>query len=205
MKKYLCEEEYNQIISIGKIDNISNAKKLGKRLEMMGIDSYVDGDEFYISVEQDRNDPHYVDDIANIAKKEYNKLCGMSIPSSFKLAENEFKWICQECISRLIESSFVNDALFAIVKAQAKKMARKKIMQMFMNKRDGAENTPRSKFDACVINVCDSCNYSNEREIAKIINNAIDCVMDAECKQPNLSEYDMFSKINNGISNFINL
>ena len=205
MKKYLREEEYNQIVNLGKIDDVSNAKKLQKRLNMMGIDSYVDGNEFYISVEQDRNDPHYVDDITNIARKEYNKMFNVGLPASFKLAENELKWLCNECVFRLLESSFVNDALFAIVKAQAKKMARKKIMQMFQNKRDGGTNTPKSKFDSCVIKVCDFKNYMSEKEIARIINNAIDCVMDSECREPNLSEYDMFSRINKGIENFIEL
>ena len=115
---------------------------------------------FKVQVEQDRNDPHYVDDMVDIARKEYNRLNGVTIPSSFKLAESEFKWICHECVMRLVEASFVNDALFAVVKAQAKKMARKKIMQMFQNRRDGGENTPKSKFDGCVIKVCD---FKNNR------------------------------------------
>lgn len=205
MKKYLREEEYNQIVKIGDVNDIMSAKSLRKRLDMMGIDCYIDGNEIFISVEQDRNDPHYVDDMVDIARKEYNRLNGTTIPSSFKLAESEFKWICHECVMRLVEASFVNDALFAIVKAQAKKMARKKIMQMFQNRRDGGENTPKSKFDGCVIKVCDFKNYMNEKEIARIINNAIDCVMDAECREPDLSEYDMFSRINNGLEKYLNL
>lgn len=204
MKKYLREEEYNQIVKIGTLQSPKQYRELEEKLYSMGIDTLLKGNEFYISVEQDRNDPHYVDDMVDLARKEYNNVVGLNF-SSFKLAESELKWVFAECINRLINESVVNDALFAIVKAQAKKMARKKIMQIIMGKREGDEYQPRNKFDKCILNVCDIKKYINEKEIARIINHAIDCVMDEECRLPDLSEYDMFMKISNGIEKFIKL
>lgn len=204
MKKYLKEEEYNQIVKIGRLQSAKQYRELEERLYSMGIDALLKGDELYISVEQDRNDPHYIDDVVDLAKKEYNNVVGVNI-SSFKLAENEIKWVFVECINLLLNENVVNDALFAIVKAQAKKMARKKIMQIVMCKREGDKYQPRNNFDKCILNVCDIKRYINEKDIARVINYAIDCVMDEECRLPDLSEYDMFMKINNGIEKFIKL
>lgn len=205
MKRILHEEEYNQIVKIGKIYDKNIIKKLQHRLSVMGIDSHVDGDEVYITVEQDKNDPHYVDDIVDIAKKVLAKLSdnGFSL-SSFKLAENEFKWVCNECIKRLLEASVFNDAMFAIVKAQAKKMARKKILQMCQNYKKGEQNTPKTRFDKCVYDFCEKSGFINENELVKLVCLAIDKLMDAECKRPDMTEYDMFLNINNDLKDYIN-
>lgn len=203
MKRYLYEEEYNQIVKICSITDVKKIKKLKQRLDLMGIDSFIKNNEFYISVEQDRNDPHYVDDIVNIARREYAKLDNDNLFHSFKLAENELKWVCHECVKKIMENSVINDALFGIVKGQAKKAARKKIMQYFQTKKEGAKPTPKTRFEQTIFNICDSNHYANEREISQRINNAIDELMNNECRIPDLSEYEMFSIISKELINYI--
>ena len=207
MKRILKEEEYNQIISLGKVQDNNKAKSICSKLYNMGIDCYLDNDELYIQVEQDRNDPHYVDDVYNMAKKIYdsyeNRL--KLACSKQKLTPNELNFILKECVKKLTEASVFNDAMFAIVKAQAKKMAFQKIKKMFAAKRNGEECSCKSKFDKCALKLCDFKNYMNEKECVTILCNAIDKLMDDECRMPDLSEYDMFSKINNYIGNYLNL
>lgn len=199
MKRILHEEEYNQIVKIGKIYDKNIIKKLQHRLSVMGIDSHVDGDELFITVEQDRNDPHYVDDVASLARAEYNRVNGENNSlSHYSLAENEFRWICNECIKFLIEGATVNEVTFAMVSSLIKKDIYKKIKCYF---RDG-DIEVRSKFDGIVRDCCRTVN-GNKKAIYNTLSNAIDSLMNAECREPNMTEYDMFVAIKNNIENYL--
>ena len=198
-KSCLREEEYNQVISLGKVSNIEIAKELKKRLYVMGIDCHLQNGEFYITVEQDRNDPHYVDDVTSLARAEYNRLNSEYNPlDSYKLAENEFKWICNECIKLLTEGSEVNEVAFGLVTSLIKRDIYKKIKTYF---RDG-DIEMKSKLDRVVRNCCRSCK-GNKKNIYNTISNIIDTIMDDMCREPGMTEYDMFSVIRNNIDRYI--
>lgn len=198
-KSCLREEEYNQVISLGKVSNIETAKELKKRLDVMGIDCHLQNGEFYITVEQDRNDPHYVDDVTSLARAEYNRLFSEHNPlGSYKLAENEFKWVCNECVKLLMEGDKVNDVAFALVSSLIKKDAYKKIKTYF---RDGDINV-KTKFDMVIRKLCRS-TQGNKKMIFNTISDAIDKLMNETCREPNMTEYDMFLAIRNNIDKYI--
>lgn len=200
----LYEEEYNEVHKIGRAKTPEQAIKIVKKIRNIGIEAYNKGNDVIISVEQDRNDPHYVDDMIQMCRNIIKPQPQQEF-SQYKLAENETKWICSECIKILLGESAVENVMFAIVKSQAKKMAFQKIKKMFAAKRNGEECPCKSKFDKCALKLCDFKNYMNEKECVTMLCNAIDKLMDNECRMPDLSEYDMFSKINNYIGNYLNL
>ena len=59
----LKEEEYNEIHKIATVFDSKAAEEISEEINAMGIDSYSVNNSIYIYVEQDRNDPKYVDDI----------------------------------------------------------------------------------------------------------------------------------------------
>lgn len=199
MKKFLREEEYNQIIKIGEIFKPEHIEAIRERLDVMGIYFHIKNNELYIEVEQDRKDPHYVDDIIELVRNEYNDIVNSyDDETSFKLAESEVKWILNQCAIRLTEGSVFNEATFAIVKSQAKKNAYNKVKKYFID----SEEEPRTNFDRCIKMACTNMN-GTQKEICHKICNAIDCLMNSECREPGMSTYDMFSLISKHIQNYI--
>lgn len=60
----LQEEEYNEIRKIATFFDEKAANEVMEEIESLGIDAYVVGKTLYILIERDKNDPHYVDDLA---------------------------------------------------------------------------------------------------------------------------------------------
>ena len=85
MKRKINEEEYNQVIKLGACGNEHEALDIVYNLEHEGIESYNEGNVVYISVEQDRNNPHYIDDV-----KEY----AMNIINNMRNTTNKMKLAC---------------------------------------------------------------------------------------------------------------
>ena len=68
----LNEEEYNEIHKIACLFDEKAAIEIAETLNSEGIDAYAIKNSLYITVEQDKNDVRYVDDIINHCKKVVN-------------------------------------------------------------------------------------------------------------------------------------
>ena len=205
MKNILKEEEYNQIISLGTFDNPDIALAIQHKLYNMGIDTELKDNELLLSVEQDRNDPHYVDDVLNIAKNEIKKCLSQTkynerqnlACSKTRLTNNELNFILSECIKILTEGEVFNDAMFAIVKAQAKRMARKKIISALTS----SDFECKTNFDKCISKICSLKKFMSQNDCIRMAFNAIDEIMENECKTNGLTEHDMYKIVVRGLMN----
>jgi hypothetical protein len=65
----LNEEEYNEVVPIARAYDEDSAQEISMHLIRNGIESYAEDNIVYAMIEQDRNDPHYVDDVKKYAKK----------------------------------------------------------------------------------------------------------------------------------------
>ena len=198
----LYEEEYNEVHKIGRAKTPEQAIRIVKKIRNIGIDAYNEGNDVIISVEQDRNDPHYVDDMIQMCRNIIKPQPQQEF-SQYKLAENETKWICSECIKILLGESAVENVMFAIVKSQARKVIFNKIKNYFIRKSEGDDPQPRTKIEKSVFRVCDFRNNLSQKEIKNVLFSALDELMNAECNKPNMPDYDMFSLINNNLDKYI--
>ena len=111
MRRKLNEEEYNQVIKLGACGNKHEALDLVNNLKNEGIDSYNEGNVVYISVEQDRNNPHYVDDIKEYAMNMFKQSCGnmgkmklaCSKKKTVKLTESKLKNMIKEAVRNALK------------------------------------------------------------------------------------------------------
>lgn len=116
MRHNLNEEEYNQVIKLGACGNEHEALDLVYNLKHEGIESYNKGNVVYISVEQDRNNPHYVDDVKEYAMDMFNQACGnmgkmklaCSKRKTIKLTESKLKSLIKESIEEVLNTMNVN-------------------------------------------------------------------------------------------------
>lgn len=112
MKRRLNEEEYNEIIKLGVCNNEQQASEIIYKLQDEGIDSYNEGNIVFISVEQDRNDPHYIDDVKEYAMRIFKETCGASNKmklacskkNTVKLTESKLKQIIKEAVINELKS-----------------------------------------------------------------------------------------------------
>ncbi len=110
MRHKLNEEEYNQVIKLGACGDEHEALDLVYNLKNEGIDSYNEGDVVYISVEQDRNNPHYVDDVKEYAMSMFKQACGnmgkmklvCSKRKTMKLTESKLKSLIKESVRKAL-------------------------------------------------------------------------------------------------------
>ena len=65
---YLNEEEYNQICQIADVGSAELAEEIADAINETGIYAYNKSSIVYAVIEQDPNDPHYVDDVVNKCK-----------------------------------------------------------------------------------------------------------------------------------------
>lgn len=65
---YLNEEEYNQVCEIGDMGDIETAEEIADSINEKGIYAYNRSTIVYAVIEQDANDPHYVDDVVEKCK-----------------------------------------------------------------------------------------------------------------------------------------
>lgn len=65
---YLNEEEYNQICQIADVGSAELAEEIAEAINETGIYAYNKSSIVYAVIEQDPNDPHYVDDVVNKCK-----------------------------------------------------------------------------------------------------------------------------------------
>lgn len=112
MKHKLNEEEYNEVIKLGVCNDEQQASEIVYRLQDEGIESYNEGNAVYISVEQDRNNPHYVDDVKEYAMNMFKQACGASNKmklacskkNTVKLTESKLKQIIKEAVINELKS-----------------------------------------------------------------------------------------------------
>ena len=110
MRHKLNEEEYNQVIKLGACGNEHEALDLVYNLKNEGIDSYNEGNVVYISVKQDRNNPHYVDDVKEYAMNMFKQACGnmgkmklaCSKRKTMKLTESKLKNLIKESVRKAL-------------------------------------------------------------------------------------------------------
>ena len=110
MKRKINEEEYNQVIKLGACGNKHEALELVNNLRNEGIDSYNEDNVVYISVEQDRNNPHYVDDVKEYAMNMFKQTCGnigkmklaCSKRKTMKLTESKLKSLIKESVRKAL-------------------------------------------------------------------------------------------------------
>ena len=65
---YLNEEEYNQVCQIADVGSAELAEEIADAINETGVYAYNKSSIVYAVVEQDPNDPHYVDDVINKCK-----------------------------------------------------------------------------------------------------------------------------------------
>ena len=111
MKHKLNEEEYNEVIKLGVCNDEQQASEIVYRLQDEGIESYNEGNVVCISIEQDRNDPHYVDDVKNYAMSIFNEMCkndnqrmriACSKHKTLKLTESKLKSLIKESVRKAL-------------------------------------------------------------------------------------------------------
>lgn len=117
MKRKINEEEYNQVIKLGICDNENQALDIVYELQDNGIESYNKGNIVYISAEQDRNNPHYIDEIQEYAMNIFNKKCNTSNKmklacskqKNMKITETKLKSLIKESVKKaLTETNLSN-------------------------------------------------------------------------------------------------
>lgn len=111
MKHKLNEEEYNEIIKLGVCNDEQQASEIVYRLQDEGIESYNENNIIFISIEQDRNNPHYVDDVKNYAMSIFNDCCkstnqqmklACSKRKTMKLTESKLKNLIKESVRKAL-------------------------------------------------------------------------------------------------------
>ena len=197
----LHEEEYNQIVKIGRFGDKRKALIAVEKIKNLGVYAYSEGPEVFVSIEQDRNDPHYVDDVVSICRNMFKS--NTNDFGKYKLAESEFKWVCDETIKCLMNESYFNNTMYATAKSQLLKMANNKIRLMFLYNRRGDNFEPETKFENAIYRVCQENNFISKRTILDKISKAINKIMIGGCKNTNMSQHDMLSYVNNTIEDYI--
>ena len=101
-ESFLNEEEYNQIVKIAKMESERCASEVVEELQSIGIDAFNQGNMVMACIEQDRNNPHYVDEVVykckEIAKKYIETHSEMEPMYALKecyLNEEEYNQVCQ--------------------------------------------------------------------------------------------------------------
>ena len=98
----LNEEEYNQIVKIAKMESEYCALEVVEELQSMGVDAFNQGNMVMAYIEQDKYNPHYVDDVTRKCKeiaREYIETHSEAEPMyalrECYLNEEEYNQICQ--------------------------------------------------------------------------------------------------------------
>lgn len=111
MRRKLNEENYNQVIELGTCSDLDKVSEVIYRLKEEGIEAYNKGNKVIISVEQDRNNPHYVDDIREYAMNIFNNACretgkmklACSKNKTVKLTESKLKNMIKEAVHNALK------------------------------------------------------------------------------------------------------
>ena len=132
-ESFLNEEEYNQIVKIAKMESERCASDVVEELQSIGVDAFNQGNMVMACIEQDRNDPYYVDDVVRKCKEiareyiethsevepmyalrecylneeEYNQVCQIADVGSAELAEEIADMINERGIYAYNKSSIV--------------------------------------------------------------------------------------------------
>ena len=132
-ESFLNEEEYNQIVKIAKMESERCASDVVEELQSIGVDAFNQGNMVMACIEQDRNDPYYVDDVVRKCKEiareyiethsevepmyalrecylneeEYNQICQIADVGSAELAEEIADMINERGIYAYNKSSIV--------------------------------------------------------------------------------------------------
>ena len=101
-ESFLNEEEYNQIVKIAKMESEHCALEVVEELRSMGVEAFNQGNMVMVRIEQDRNDPYYVDDVVRKCKEiayeyieTYSEMEPMYALRECYLNEEEYNQICQ--------------------------------------------------------------------------------------------------------------
>ena len=132
-ESFLNEEEYNQIVKIAKMESERCASDVVEELQSIGVDAFNQGNMVMACIEQDRNNPYYVDDVVRKCKEiareyiethsevepmyalrecylneeEYNQICQIADVGSAELAEEIADMINERGIYAYNKSSIV--------------------------------------------------------------------------------------------------
>ena len=112
MKRRLNEEEYNQVIKLGVCGNKHEALDIVNNLKNEGIDSYNEGNVVYISVEQDKNNPHYVDDVKEYAMNMFKQVCGNTNKMKLACSKQKNMKITESKLKKIIKEAVLDEILF---------------------------------------------------------------------------------------------
>ena len=98
----LNEEEYNQIVKIAKMESEHCALEVVEELKSLGVEAFNQGNMVMAYIEQDKYNPHYVDDVTRKCKeiaREYIETHSEAEPMyalrECYLNEEEYNQICQ--------------------------------------------------------------------------------------------------------------
>lgn len=101
-ESFLNEEEYNQIVKIAKMESEHCALEVVEELQNIGVEAFNQGNMVMAYIEQNRNDPYYVDDVVRKCKeiaREYiethSEVAPMYALRECYLNEEEYNQVCQ--------------------------------------------------------------------------------------------------------------
>ena len=101
-ESFLNEEEYNQIVKIAKMESEHCALEVVEELQNIGVEAFNQGNMVMAYIEQNRNDPYYVDDVVRKCKeiaREYIETHSEAVPMyalrECYLNEEEYNQVCQ--------------------------------------------------------------------------------------------------------------
>ena len=101
-ESFLNEEEYNQIVKITKMESEHCALEVVEELQNIGVEAFNQGNMVMAYIEQNRNDPYYVDDVVRKCKeiaREYiethSEVAPMYALRECYLNEEEYNQVCQ--------------------------------------------------------------------------------------------------------------
>jgi SepF-like predicted cell division protein (DUF552 family) len=101
-ESFLNEEEYNQIVKIARMESEHCALEVVEELQNIGVEAFKQGNIVMACIEQDRNNPHYADDVIRKCKEiardyieTHNEVEPMYALRECYLNEEEYNQICQ--------------------------------------------------------------------------------------------------------------
>lgn len=101
-ESFLNEEEYNQIVKIARMESEHCALEVVEELQNIGVEAFKQGNIVMACIEQDRNNPHYVDDVIRKCKEiardyveTHSEVEPMYALRECYLNEEEYNQICQ--------------------------------------------------------------------------------------------------------------
>ena len=111
-RRKLNEEEYNEIIKLGSAIDENQANEIAQELQKRNITAEAEGRDVIISVERDRLNPYYVDDVKEYAMEIFNDICGSANKMKLACSKQKNMKITESKLKKLIKEAVLDEILF---------------------------------------------------------------------------------------------